>query len=77
MGVAFPVENFFADVMEAAGDDDDDIDARHDADLIGNVLDCDWEDAKEGGRIVAFKRGTIEMEAERCCEPKLKRKRCN
>ena len=49
MGVAFPVENFFADVMEAAGDDDDDIDARHDADLIGNVLDCDWEDAKEGG----------------------------
>ena len=75
MGVAFPAEKVFADIMEAAADDDD-IDCRHDADLVENVLDCDWEDVKEGERIVALKRGAKEMEAESNCEPKSKRRRC-
>lgn len=53
MGVAFPAEKFFADIMDAAADEDD-IDARHDADLLENVLDCDWEDAKERAKVMAL-----------------------
>lgn len=45
MGVAFPAEKFFAVLMEGAAHDNA-IDTRHDADLLENVLDFDWEDAK-------------------------------
>ena len=75
MGVAFPAKKVFAEIMEGANDDDD-IDARHDADLVGNVLDCDWENAKEGERAMAIKRGAKEV-VEGSCEPKLEKRRCN
>lgn len=75
MGVAFPAKKVFAEIMEGANDDDG-IDVRHDADLVGNVLDCDWENAKKGERAMAIKRGAKEV-VERSCEPKLEKRRCN
>lgn len=53
MGVAFPAEKFFAVLMEGAAHDNA-IDTRNDADLLENVLDCDWEDAKERAKVMAL-----------------------
>ena len=76
LGVELPAESFFSDIMEAAADEYD-IDTRHDADLVENVLNCDWEDMKEKERAAALEERAkvIEAESSHEPEPKLKKRK--